>query len=189
MQLVLRVSGTGVTPFGIPQQTILLRAMASVLTTVSLADLQIRYVTSSVNLRRRLLADNDLHQVSAQLKFEEACQSFVSLNSRCKSKPLASVKKPQLNEVLAALLGSMKAMSIALQEHNLRQMGRALLQNDSAQAAAAAKGELYNVAAVTLQANCSDSNAAANTLSEMQSVLSNNLLAVSQTAKPYRGFP
>ena len=63
MQLVLRVSGTGVTPFGIPQQTILLRAMASVLTTVSLADLQIRYVTSSVNLRRRLLAEDDLQLV------------------------------------------------------------------------------------------------------------------------------
>lgn len=63
MQLVLRVSGTGVTPFLIPQQTVLLRAMASVLTTVSLSDLQIRYVTSSVNLRRRLLEDGDLQQV------------------------------------------------------------------------------------------------------------------------------
>lgn len=63
---------------------------------------------------------------------------------------------------------------------SILQVGRALLQNDSAQAAAAAKGELYNVAAVTLQANCSDSNAAANTLSEMESVLTNNLLAVSK---------
>lgn len=58
--MVLQISGTGVTPFSIPQQTALLRAMASVLTTVSLADLRIRYVTSLANSGRRLLADDDL---------------------------------------------------------------------------------------------------------------------------------
>ena len=57
-QMVVQVSGSGVTPFLIPQQTTLLRATASVLTTVSLADLQIRYVSSSVNQRRRLLDDD-----------------------------------------------------------------------------------------------------------------------------------
>ena len=58
------------------------------------------------------------------------------------------------------------------------QKGRSLLQNDSASAVAAAKGQLYNVAAVTIQANCSDSNAVAATMREMDSVITNNLLAV-----------
>jgi hypothetical protein len=61
---VLQVSGSGVTPFVVPQQTILLRAMASVLTTVSLGDLSIRYVTSAVSQRRRLLAEDVPPQVS-----------------------------------------------------------------------------------------------------------------------------
>lgn len=61
----------------------------------------------------------------------------------------------------------------------MAQAGRMLLQNDTAQSTAAAKGELYNVAAVTLQANCSDSNKALATMSEMQSVVTNNLLSVS----------
>jgi len=64
LQVVLQVSGTGVTPFAVPQQTILLRAMASVLTTVSLGDLSIRYVNSAVNQRRRLLAEDVPPQVS-----------------------------------------------------------------------------------------------------------------------------
>lgn len=64
VQVVIQVSGSGVTPFVVPQQTILLRAMASVLTTVSLGDLSIRYVTSAVNQRRRLLSDDLPHQVS-----------------------------------------------------------------------------------------------------------------------------
>ena len=58
LQMVLQVSGSGVTPFVIPQQSILLRAMASVLTTVSLGDLRVRYVTSSANLGRRLLSES-----------------------------------------------------------------------------------------------------------------------------------
>ena len=53
-----------------------------------------------------------------------------------------------------------------------------LLANDSAQAAAAASGQLYNQASVTLQANCSSAAAVPATLTEIQSVLSNNLLAV-----------
>ena len=69
------------------------------------------------------------------------------------------------------------------------QRGRALLQNDTAQATAAARGELYNVAAVTLQANCSSSNAVAATMTEMQSVFSNNLLAVGHTCKRQAVLP
>ncbi len=68
LQVVIQVSGSGVTPFVVPQQTIMLRAMASVLTTVSLGDLSIRYVTSAVNQSRRLLADDMLPQVSCSVR-------------------------------------------------------------------------------------------------------------------------
>lgn len=64
LQLVMQVSGTGVTPFLIPEQTTLLRATASVLTTVSLSDLRILYVTSSVSQGRRLLTFDELSQVA-----------------------------------------------------------------------------------------------------------------------------
>jgi len=59
------------------------------------------------------------------------------------------------------------------------QARRSLLANDTAQAAAAATGQLYNQASVTLQANCSSSDGVPATLSEMQTVLNNNLVAVS----------
>ena len=61
---------------------------------------------------------------------------------------------------------------ISLQAH------RSLLQ-DSGAAAAAKVGNLYNVATVTLEANCSSEQAVPATLTEMQSVMANQLLAVS----------
>ena len=73
---------------------------------------------------------------------------------------------------------------LALQESFFRaqsigvQARRALLQTDSGAAAAAKQGNLYNVATVTLEANCSSEQAVPATLTEMQSVMDKGILAV-----------
>ena len=55
------VSGPGVTPFGIPQQTVLINSMAAQMTTVTKPDFLVRYVTSQDpgQTRRRLLMDGN----------------------------------------------------------------------------------------------------------------------------------
>ena len=53
-----------------------------------------------------------------------------------------------------------------------------LALSPAAAAAAAASGQLVNVASVTLEANCTNSAAVPATLEELQSIVDNNLLAV-----------
>lgn len=59
------------------------------------------------------------------------------------------------------------------------QAHRALLASSPSASDAAANGQLYNVASVTVEVNCSSSSAVPATLAEMQSVVDKDLLSVS----------
>ena len=78
-----------------------------------------------------------------------------------------------------SLFLSVHLLRITIDHTQLSLQAHRLLLQDSGAAAAAKVGNLYNVATVTLEANCSSEQAVPATLTEMQSVMANQLLAVS----------